>query len=149
MNPDEIDLTEAGYTYLISNTPLFLIRRLQDEPSVPLLQEECSGEDLYSGLARALGKEPESSAEAVRPFAYLIALRNQESPDTFFRAAELRSEFHPWFKTAARLLEATYVPNVNTTLLVPNFPEIGQFSNAEVPISNVGKPANEAQTCSG
>lgn len=149
MNPDEIDLTEAGYIYLVSNTPLFLIRRLQEESSVYSLRERCSGEELYQGIVSALEKEPESSVEAVRPFAYLIALRSQNSPELFFQAAELRSEYHPWFKTAARLLEATFVPNVNTILFATTTTEFGQSSNVGISKTNIGEPESEAQTCSG
>jgi hypothetical protein len=147
VTPDEIDLTEAGYTYLISNTPLFLIRRLQEEPSVQLLRENCSSQELYSEIVHALEKEPESSVEAVRPFVYLIALRGQSSPELFSQAAALRSEYYPWFKTAALMLEATFVPNVNSILFVPTTPEMSQLSNAGTPIMDIGTKKNKVLAC--
>lgn len=118
MKPSDVDLSEAGSVYLIANTPLFLARRLQTDPSADLLSRSCSGEDLYAGIVEALQKDPENSIEAVRPFMYLIALRGQDSPGLFFRAAELHSPRHPWYTTVARVLEATFIPQVNESIWV-------------------------------
>jgi hypothetical protein len=118
MKPSEVDLSEAGNTYLIANTPLFLARRLQTDSSADLLSRLCSCEDLYAGIVDALQKDPENSIDAVRPFMYLIALRGQETPDLFFKAAELHSRRHPWYTTVARVLEATFIPQVNESIWV-------------------------------
>jgi hypothetical protein len=128
MKPNDVDLSEAGKIYLVANTPLFLTRRLQDDSSVDVLRRSCSGEDLYEGIVESLQFAPGDSVEAVRPFAYLIALRGQESPELFLKAARMRSDYHPWFKTVARALEATFVPHVNQTIWVeaPR-PTISQF----------------------
>lgn len=118
MKPDEVDLSEAGNTYLIANTPLFLASRLQSDSSVEVLSRFCSSDDLYSGVFQALQKIPESPTDAVRPFAYLIALRRKDSPEMFSKAAGLSSVYHPWFKTVARALEATFIPHVNESIFV-------------------------------
>jgi len=118
MKPSEVDLSEAGNTYLIANTPLFLARRLQADSSTAVLSRSCSGEDLYAGILDALQGNPENPVDAVRPFVYLIALRGQGSPNLFFKAAELRSQSHPWYSTVARVLEATFIPQVNESIWV-------------------------------
>jgi hypothetical protein len=118
MKPDEIDLSETGNTYLIANTPLFLANRLQADSSVEALSRFCSSEDLYAGVLQALEKIPESPVDAVRPFAYLIALRRKDSPEIFSKAAALSSVHHPWYKTVARALEATFIPHVNESIWV-------------------------------
>jgi len=128
MKPSEVDLSEAGNTYLISNTPLFLARRLQADSSVEALGRLCSGEDLYAAIVESLAVNPENSIEAVRPFVYLVALRNQGSPELFSKAAELRSHFHPWYTIVARALEVTFIPQVNESVWVgPPQPTIAQY----------------------
>lgn len=123
MNLAGVDLTEAGNTYLIANTPLFLLRRLQEDPAPDLLAQYFSSEELLSDLRRTLDESPENPVQAVRPFVYLLALRYQAlrgmlSAESFFEAARLPSQFHPWYATVARTLEATFVPQVNETVWV-------------------------------
>ena len=123
MKPDDIDLTEAGNIYLIANTPLFLMRRLQEDPAPDLLSRNFTSEEVLVDLRRVLEESPEDPVQAVRPFVYLLALRNQalrggSSADIFFVAARLTSHFHPWYATVARTLETTFVPQVNETVWV-------------------------------
>jgi hypothetical protein len=128
VKPEEIDLSETANIYMIANTPLFLIRRLQADSSVAALSLHCGTNDLYSGIESALSASPENPVEAVRPFAYLIALRNHNDPDMFFKASELRAPYLSWYPTVARMLAVTFIPNTNVTLFATPAPRVIQFS---------------------
>jgi hypothetical protein len=147
MKPEEINLTETANIYLVANTPIFLIRRLQADSSVFALAQLCSASDLYDGIVTSLTRSPENSIEAVRPFAFLVALRIQNCPELFYRAAELPAPHLPWFSTVARMLGVTFLPNANVTMTVTPLPSLTYASGLIAPpiVSDVVE--DEALTC--
>jgi hypothetical protein len=149
MKPSEVDLSEAGNLYLIANTPTFLVRRLQSDSSVEVLSKSCKSDDLYGELEDALQADPADTVAAVRPFAYLLALRNQNSSELFSKAAGLRSPYHPWYPIATQLLVASFIPFVNECVLVrPENPTILQSSVSTTPSEFSNSESLWVSTCS-
>ena len=148
MKPEEVNLTDTANIYLIANTPIFLIRRLQADPSVYALAQLCAPLDLYAGIASSLAKSPNNPIEAVRPFAFLVALRIQNCAELFYRAAELPAPSLPWFPTVARMLGVTFVPNANVTMTVTPAPSLNYFSGPTAAAAGSGVVEDETLACS-
>ena len=102
-----VDLSQAERDYLISNTPLFLLRKLRDNSVVKNMAQGASSTSLLSALRSSLKHEPRSLATAVRPYAYLVALSMQQQPAFWKRAAALNAPHHQWFKFMAEVLSET------------------------------------------
>jgi len=147
MKPEEINLTETANIYLVANTPIFLIRRLQADPSVFALAQRCEAQDLYDSIVSSLAKSPENPVEAVRPFAFLVALRIQNSAELFYRAAELPAPHLPWFSTVARMLGVTFVPNANVSMTVTRLPTLTYTSGSATSKIGAGILEDEALAC--
>jgi hypothetical protein len=147
MKPEQINLTETANIYLIANTPIFLIRRLQADSSVYALAQLCTASDLYDAIVSSLAKPPEDPIEAVRPFAFLVALRIQNCAQLFYKAAELPAPHLPWFSTVARMLGVTFVPNANVTMTVTPPPSLTDFSGSTTRTVASGVVEVEALTC--
>src|SRR5882724_11742419 len=74
----EVDFSQASHAYAVANTPLFLIRKLQQDPVVHEVSRSFSGEEILEELRRAVEHEPRGLVEYVRPYVYLAALSRQQ-----------------------------------------------------------------------
>jgi hypothetical protein len=108
MNPNDVDLSQARYVYGIANTPLFLVRKLQDDPAIRRLGAECSGEQLVDALRLIAAREPASAAEAVRPYAFLVALWFNPKMEYLKEASNIQTPFFKWYGYIAQVLLETF-----------------------------------------
>ncbi len=136
MHPNTIDLTDASVVYAVSNTPLFLVRKLQSDPAVHALSRECSGEEIVEAIRAAVAHEPADSQEAVRPYAYLVALWYKSSPEYLTEAQAVRAPEYSWFSYIASALLQMFNPVQKQLVDVP-----GYFSPPSVSLSS---PANNS-----
>lgn len=117
----DFDLVEASRVLGVANTPLFLVRKLQADAEIRAISEEVSGEQILEGLAMALSQEPATPVEAVRPYAYLVALWFKPVPVYLKDAAKLSpaAEHWRWFEYISSVLIETYSHVESATLKVP------------------------------
>ncbi len=134
MNPKNLDLTDAALTYAVSNTPLFLVRKLQSDPAVHALAEECSGEEIVEAIRAAVSHEPADPQEAVRPYAYLVALWYKPSQEYLSEARTVQAPDYPWFPYIVSALQQTFSPIQKQLIDVPSYfspPSVSVTSPAE------------------
>jgi len=113
----EANLRSAAQTYAISNTPVFLVRRLQEDPVIFDVSRGFSGQQILEALAAATAVNPKTLLEYVRPYAYLVALSKLPT-DEYLRAADVaRADSWRWLPYAKELLLASYKP-VSVTSVV-------------------------------
>lgn len=110
MNPNEADLSHASYVYGIANTPLFLVRKLQDDPTIRALGAECPGEQLVDALRLIEAREPATALEAVRPYAFLVALWFNPKIDYLREASNIQIPAYRWYAYIAQVLLETFSP---------------------------------------
>jgi hypothetical protein len=108
---DEADLTQAAHMYAVANTPLFLLRKLRQDPVVYEIGTSFSGDQILDELHRAVETEPRNPVEYVRPYVYLVALSTLSEDRYLKGAAHLRnSERWDWFEYLRRVMLETYTP---------------------------------------
>jgi hypothetical protein len=141
MSPTDIDLTEAGLVYAVSNTPLFLVRKLQNDQAVHALSERCSGEEIVDALRSAVAKEPDDPQEAVRPYAYLVALWYKPELDHLLQVASLRTPSYCWFAYIASALIQTFSPVQKQLIEIPgelSAPTVSTGSSVSTNVITIG-----------
>jgi hypothetical protein len=119
MNPNSFNLSQAAYVYGLANTPLFLVRKLQEDPSIRAIADACTGEEIVSELRRIIGDEPTNACDAVRPYAYLVALSFGTEIDHLNEASRLRTSVYQWYGYIAETLVAAFSPVQKQFVQVP------------------------------
>jgi len=110
------DLTCASQAYAVANTPIYLIRRLQEDPAVYEIAK-FSGEDILQALRNAVRVQPESLLDYTRPYVYLVALSKLPSED-FLRSVDTDGmENWRWLPYMKQVLLETYLPLSTGTVL--------------------------------
>lgn len=119
MNPNDANLSQASYVYGIANTPLFLVRKLQDDPAIRALGAECSGEQLVDALRLIAAREPASAVEAVRPYAFLVALWFNPKIEYLKEASNIQTLVYKWYAYIAQVLLETFSTVQSESIEVP------------------------------
>lgn len=116
----DIDLERAESDFMVSNTPTFLVRKLQANSGVQRIAREISKDEILAVLGQFASKEPTNLRESVTPYALLVALSMK--PDiSGLQAAELVSAdpSHRWFDYIRRALLQLYRPTARVEMRVP------------------------------
>jgi hypothetical protein len=119
-NFQEADWRQASRAFAVANTPLFLIRKLRQDPTVQEISKSFSGEDILSHLRDALARAPQTLAEYAIPYAYLVALALK--PEARYINAALSLDVPPgwdWVDYIRRVLAATYSPTSQASIRIP------------------------------
>jgi len=119
MNPQDFDLTQASRVYGIANTPPFLVRKLQADPTVRAISDSCGGEQIIEQLQRIVAAEPTDATEAVRPYVYLVALWFKPEINHLREAAKIQAPNYRWFGWITELLMETFSPVHQQLVEVP------------------------------
>jgi hypothetical protein len=119
MNPSDFDLTGASRVYGVANTPLFLVRKLQADPAVRALGERCAGQEIIAALRQVLCAEPMNPVDAVRPYAFLVALWFKPEIEHLKEAARLQGGSFTWYSLIAEALLSTFSPIHTQVVQVP------------------------------
>jgi hypothetical protein len=120
---EEIDLSEAVRMYAISNTPIFLMKRLKADSATAEISRNFSGDQILAALRGLVDSPPANSSDYVRPYVYLVAL-SQLHEIRFLRAAvDIKGhEKWDWYEYIGRVLLDTYLPVTVTTVVVQTAP---------------------------
>jgi hypothetical protein len=119
MNPIDFDLTQSSYIYGVSNTPLFLVRKLQADPSIRAISEACTGQQIVDALRSLMTVDPANAVEAVRPYAYLVALWFKPEIEHLQEAAKLQTSVYGWYAYIAQALIESFSPVHTQEIEVP------------------------------
>jgi len=113
----EANLREASQMYAVANTPLFLARRLQEDPVVQEIANSFRGDQILEEFRNAIAHPPESLLDYTRPYVYLVAL--SKLPDSeYLRAANIGgTEKWRWVPYLKEVLLQTYIPLSTSDLL--------------------------------
>jgi hypothetical protein len=107
----EVEFSQASHAYAVANTPLFLIRKLQQDPVVHEISRSFSGEQILEELRRSVEHEPRGLVDYVRPYVYLTALSRQQQDLYLKSAGQLaNSAKWDWFEYMRQVLLSTYAP---------------------------------------
>jgi hypothetical protein len=119
MTSDQFDLSQAGRIYGISNTPLFLIRKLQADDAVRGIGESCEPQEILETISAAVATEPATATEAVRPYALLVALWFKADVAHLLAAAKIPAPRYNWYEFVSQALIATFAVVQNQTIQIP------------------------------
>lgn len=112
----DANLESASQIYAVSNTPVYLIRRLYEDPVVSGIARSFSGEQILQEFNHAVERDPENLLDYVRPYAYLVALSKLPTID-YLRAADMsRARQWRWLFYMHKVLLETYSPLSITTI---------------------------------
>jgi hypothetical protein len=106
----DVNLQNACRDYVVSNTPLFLVGRLKEDPAVQQMSREFSSSELLSGIRESVPLQPTEVLDQVRPYAYLVALWLKRSLPELRAAAELDAPYTDWFAYIGTYLVDTLSP---------------------------------------
>ncbi len=117
-NLEKIDLKEAERIYIVSNTPLFLARRLKTLPIVENICESFDGMTITKALKKSIQRKPKTLSETVRPYVYLVALSLKLDPTYLSLTTTINAPNYRWFTYISNFLNETYRPLSITTMSV-------------------------------
>lgn len=116
MNLHEYDLANASKSYLLANTPLFLLVRLQDDPVVHDLAKRFSSTELLENLKSSLQAHPNTLEEVVWPYVLMTAIFLSGNFVDLQEAAGLPASNFRWYSWIAAALVANSSP-LNRTVV--------------------------------
>jgi hypothetical protein len=115
-----VDLSAAEQAFFVSNSPLFLLRKLMEDAAVGEIARTHSADDLLSKLREAATAEPVSLKERVWPFVLLVALALKSDVDALQKTTDIRlRDGADWFDYIRDVLMDTYRPTVTTVAKGP------------------------------
>jgi hypothetical protein len=111
ITPATHDLRNAEAALAVANTPLFLIRKLSDDPNVRAISHSLSGEQILDTLRASVEGRPQTLFQAVVPFVCLVALSLLED-DSYLQASKgIQPSYEDdWFAYAREVLVQTFKP---------------------------------------
>lgn len=116
---DEAHLARAASDYAVANTPLFLIRKLREDPVVHEISNSFRDEEILAAFRQAVEVEPQTAEDYVRPYVFLVALALKPRDICLRAAAQVpHMEKWDWLEYVQRVLVASYVPTISETLRV-------------------------------
>ncbi len=88
-------LENAETIYLVSNTPSFIVRKLQSDPEIVKLSQNLSTDDLISALTEQLKVAPTEFSKVVIPFILAIAISLKREGKPLLALRELDAKLYP------------------------------------------------------
>jgi hypothetical protein len=115
-----VDLSSAQSAFMVANSPLFLLRKLRDDPTVATIARRSRGATILSQLRRSLSREPRALHTAVVPYVYLVALSMQPDIKYLREASALPAPHHAWYTYLSGVLLQSYKPTTVQMVTVPS-----------------------------
>ncbi len=114
---DKTDFNSASSAYLVANTPLFLLRKLREDPNIGELARSVTSEQLFDALKYAAQKDANTLADRVRPFILLVALAIKGDINRLRETTGVRPPIRAdWFDYLCRVLIETHRPTMRSTI---------------------------------
>jgi hypothetical protein len=112
------DLSRAQSAFMVANSPLFLLRKLREDPTVAEIAKKTRTTTILSQLRQSLSRESRTLRTAVAPYVYLVALSMQPDIKYLVHASKLSAPHHTWFSFLSDVLLKTYQPTSVTRITV-------------------------------
>jgi hypothetical protein len=120
--PAWIDTSNAEATFVIANTPNFLVRKFKQESAARALSKSLSGKKLLDSYRAAVVVEPENLRQLVTPYLLLSAMYLKQSIPELRDAATFPAlPNYKWIATFRQILEDTFSPTEIVKFELPNF----------------------------
>jgi hypothetical protein len=135
----EANIQEAAQVYAVANTPVFLIRRLQEDPVVQEIAASFAGEQILQELRNALAQRPESLLDYTKPYVYLVALSKLPNSEHLKMVDTSGTQEWRWFDYMKNVLLATYSPLSTATVLgevARLAPQYSTLTHTESPVTS-------------
>jgi hypothetical protein len=120
---EPIDLREAETAVVVANTPIFLARRLRENPALQRALELHGPEKIFGALEKISGCKPTDLKQATEAYFYLVTLSLQNNALWLHRARALPCPHVKWFKDIADYLisiaKATTTASVGNPIQTP------------------------------
>ncbi len=116
----KFDLSDSAQTFAVANTPLFLLRKLRQDPVVLEIARSLSARELLAEFHESLHAAPKDLVEAVAPFVYASALSMKESDAYLLDASRNPAiDQRDWLRFFVETLFRTFSPTSRVDILVP------------------------------
>jgi hypothetical protein len=125
---DPIDLHDAELAVAVANTPIFLARRLQENPAVQRAHVLHGADKIFGALEAVSARKPRDLSEATEVYFYIVALSFDDQKSWLRRARTLPAPHIKWFSDIADYLIDTSNSTVVTTVQAPTRIIVGQQS---------------------
>jgi hypothetical protein len=120
--PAWIDTSNAEATFVIANTPNFLVRKFKQESAALALSKSLSGQQLLEHYRAAVSAEPKNLRELVMPYLILSAMYLKPSiPELRDAAVFPALPNYKWLATFRQILEDTFSPIEISKFQLPDF----------------------------
>lgn len=121
----QVDLSTAAVSLGLANSPVYLLRRLETDPSVQKLSDKYSESEIFREMKRVLSKKkPSSLEETVWPYVALVALANKKSTQYLDQAASLPADHFQWFAYLAQFLKQSLAHSSTVNISSPAISKI-------------------------
>jgi hypothetical protein len=127
----DVDLSEAGSSLVVSNEPLYLLRKLRANPATAVIAKDAPAELILRSLQEALPRKPRSLRSAVWPYVALVALSMKPSVDPLVRASKFSAPHHQWYA----FIGSTLIENFRSTSA-----QSFQVPSTSMRVENAGGP---------
>jgi len=104
------DLSQAQATFVVANTPLFLMRKLRSDPAVATIARNNDGSHILDWLRQASARAPDNERDLILPYVFLVALSLQNDLSPLKEAAAITVSFADWYKYIAQYLVDSITP---------------------------------------
>jgi hypothetical protein len=119
-SPSQLNTSSAEMTFVVANTPLFLLRKLRSDPVVVEMSTSIPAAQIFKALQKSIRRKPKTIKDSVRPYVYLVALSLLRDQSYLRQAATLSAPHAEWFTYLAKILTKTNTPTSNVLIQVPN-----------------------------
>ena len=101
-----IMLDDAERFVAVANTPIFLARRLREDPAAKRAHEFHGAQAIYSALEGIVARQPATLADAAEVYLYLVALSFDNDLSWLRRTCSLPSPHIKWYQAVGDYLLA-------------------------------------------
>jgi hypothetical protein len=134
-----ITLNEAQAAVAVANTPLFLVRRLRENPALRRAHVMHGAEKIFAALQTVLPNKPSDLTAATEAYFYLVALSLDDDKSWLRRALALSAPHIKWFSDIAEYLVETAKPTVAKTLDLHASPAVSFAKPHKIATSNTSR----------
>jgi hypothetical protein len=113
---DQVDLRDAQTSVAIANTPIFLARRLHENPATLRAHANHGPMNIFGALESIANRKPEGLRHVTEVYFYLVALSFDNDLSWVRKAAALSAPHVKWFSEVAEYLVVTAKSTVTMSL---------------------------------
>jgi hypothetical protein len=119
--PSHISTEGAELAYVVANTPLYLIKRLQADPGVRLVSQSMQANELAAEYRSAVTQSPTNIRELITPYICLVALSMKDDISPLREETAIANPLpdYRWIERIRQLLIERYRPVSRSVINVP------------------------------